>query len=765
LILVKYKYNFIKTINFNECGKNMINSTPIKCSLKLYHESDSQLVVEVHGDQIKTLTIACEIFKKDNWWSKLKQFMGYTTKINVLDNGVSKQFIVKTKELTSCLNEAKSHQLTKNEALSVAARVGTLNMVKECLQPKAKINPDNAVEMNQLESLDEEQFKIAFVEAAKSGHSDVVKLLLEKVGSIDEENFKIAFIEAAKSGHSGVVKLLLQKAGSMDDAFFKSMDEAFFKGALTEALKSGHSDVVNLLLQKAGSMDDAFFKTALKNAIKSGHRDIVDLLLEKAGSMNETFIKENLKEAIESGHRDVVDLLLKKVENPDESFIKEFFVYSSIHGNKDILKIFLKKFKGKITPEIFGEAYAKASKQYMSTYITVSGLTKSCYYKPIAGCAGFLQETLPEMKFTYDQNKEIIKNFLIQSIKDGTYHPNMILSLFGPQGLTQKFPYLLNHYASGWNERESLVEIYTAVILEAAGSDNPSMMEFFEPLEKWGGPPKVTKRYYRFQGFLNEPQHLNEWSYISLSGEYRNDPSFWFTLGKKDFEIKLKVLEKLYEKKKWDDARKIILRPGVFFYPKDENLQDLGDQLDIRVYKPSKMYSIEKMPPFFQELIQNIITHLTQELNTELIDLLELLRAITAQSYKEILSDILIEFVNKGNESVVQMIMMRYLFKIDNISDVDYTSKVLADIQSTKQKLLSSNRIDTSKIELFNRIIKAYYDEKKDINDKKCLSQMLNAMNKAWGQQEGLRNQIPLLKSQIDSIQQYFNSLNVMKDE
>ena len=110
--------------------------------------------------------------------------------------------------------------------------------------------------------------------AARNGHLEVVRLLLEAGVDKDAGNGATALISAAGNGHLEVVQLLLE-AGADKDA-------AMTDGAtcLHYAAGYGHSHVVRLLLEAKVDKDaTADGGTALQFACEEGHLGVVRLLL------------------------------------------------------------------------------------------------------------------------------------------------------------------------------------------------------------------------------------------------------------------------------------------------------------------------------------------------------------------------------------------------------------------------------------------------------------------------------------------------------
>jgi ankyrin repeat protein len=127
----------------------------------------------------------------------------------------------------------------------------------------------------------------ALMVASYQGHTDIVKLLLEKgvdVNSKATENNITALFPASQNGHTEVVKLLLGKGA---DVNAKATSDG--ATALWMASQNGHTEVVKLLLERGANVnvkktdDDA---TALYVASQNGHTEVVKLLLEKGANVN-----------------------------------------------------------------------------------------------------------------------------------------------------------------------------------------------------------------------------------------------------------------------------------------------------------------------------------------------------------------------------------------------------------------------------------------------------------------------------------------------
>jgi hypothetical protein len=156
----------------------------------------------------------------------------------------SYKFLLKNKRFQI---QAYSHQ--KNV---VAVKTKDLDFLKKCLE---QVEPD---------------LICALREAAWSGFTDAVKLLLSdyRVDPSARDNW--ALIDAAKEGHLDIVKLLLS-----DDRVDPSDQD---NQALINASQNGHLDIVKLLLADARVDPSVWDNCALICASQEGHLEIVKLL-------------------------------------------------------------------------------------------------------------------------------------------------------------------------------------------------------------------------------------------------------------------------------------------------------------------------------------------------------------------------------------------------------------------------------------------------------------------------------------------------------
>lgn len=193
--------------------------------------------------------------------------------------------------------------------------------------------------------------------ASQSGHSSVVKLLLEdfRVDPTAEDNYAIRY--ACENGHLEVIEFLLNQPKYKIDL---SIDDNY---CIKSACESGHHKVVKLLLRwrpeeyysleefpsgwymKSPRIDaSAANNYALIRAVKNGHYKVVQLLLsENSHTQINPSIPGNaaVRIAVTDAHSQILSLLLRdKRVNPyiDHGIC---IMNSAERGNWEILEILL----------------------------------------------------------------------------------------------------------------------------------------------------------------------------------------------------------------------------------------------------------------------------------------------------------------------------------------------------------------------------------------------------------------------------------------
>ncbi|XP_048244847.1 uncharacterized protein LOC124124203 isoform X3 [Haliotis rufescens] len=158
-----------------------------------------------------------------------------------------------------------------------------------------------------------------FNSASKEGHTDIVKLLIEKGADVSAAGCgDTPLLCACRGGHTDIVKLLIEKGADVSAA------AAAGYTPLSCACRGGHTDIVKLLIEKGADVSAAFNYdddddddddgyTPLSWACKNGHTDIVKLLIEKGADVSAAGCGDTpLLCACRGGHTDIVKLLIEK---------------------------------------------------------------------------------------------------------------------------------------------------------------------------------------------------------------------------------------------------------------------------------------------------------------------------------------------------------------------------------------------------------------------------------------------------------------------
>lgn len=193
----------------------------------------------------------------------------------------------------------------------------------------------------------------ALVSACEEGHTELVKLLLEKGADIHAEDDD-SLRRASKNGHFEIVKLLLENGVNI---------HAGKDSALYVSCVNGHTDIVKLLVEKgadislSGSMNevnihfggtnhlgDTHTTSALQQAAYKGHVEITKFLLEIHRQRGEFPEKDLLSDILgnvaEHGHFEVAKLMLEN--GADVHYDSDIALRSaSDNGEIEIVKLLL----------------------------------------------------------------------------------------------------------------------------------------------------------------------------------------------------------------------------------------------------------------------------------------------------------------------------------------------------------------------------------------------------------------------------------------
>ena len=179
--------------------------------------------------------------------------------------------------------------------------------------------------------------------AALSGHTLVVKLLLEKGASLNTKGYegRTALHAAAMRGHENVVQLLL------DNGAETGTKDIYGDTVLHQAVRSSDETVVQLLLEVGVDAENGIGETALHLAARQGSKRIIQLLLENGADIG---IKDNsgntvLYKAVTSHEETVVQLLLEiGVDfNAENSGGRTALHLAARWGSKNTVQLLLEK--------------------------------------------------------------------------------------------------------------------------------------------------------------------------------------------------------------------------------------------------------------------------------------------------------------------------------------------------------------------------------------------------------------------------------------
>jgi len=191
------------------------------------------------------------------------------------------------------------------------AKEGNLDGIKDLLEGGIDINIQ-----------DINFYDTALTLASYRGHTEIVKLLVEKGAALDilANDGMTALIIAVAYGYTEIVKLLVEKGAALD---ILAKDG---NTALILASTFGMTKIVKLLVEKGAALDiqSKFGNTALMIASSLGYTEIVKLLVEKGASLDILDKDGNTALMLAStyGKTEIVKLLLEKgadifIENKD----------------------------------------------------------------------------------------------------------------------------------------------------------------------------------------------------------------------------------------------------------------------------------------------------------------------------------------------------------------------------------------------------------------------------------------------------------------
>lgn len=228
-----------------------------------------------------------------------------------------------------------------------------------------------------LDMLDKDLKYTALMVAAKLGHTEIARILLDHGAEVDTDNGSTALLLASEAGQLEVAQILIDrgaqidKIASLEDNKLRivsgqgSKRYVYFYSPLVAASGAGHVGMVKLLLTKGANINgfnnkasqkqkDTFstdFKfsniTPLMAASSSGQVEVVKVLLENGAQIN---IQTDdgvtaLMAASASGYIDIVQMLLDK--GADINISSKYgitpIMVSSCYGHYEVVKFLVEK--------------------------------------------------------------------------------------------------------------------------------------------------------------------------------------------------------------------------------------------------------------------------------------------------------------------------------------------------------------------------------------------------------------------------------------
>ena len=144
--------------------------------------------------------------------------------------------------------------------------------------------------------------------AARYGHVDAVRCLLEHGARLDKEGYdrKGAMQCAAMGGHVGMLEFLMELGLDIN------YSGGFEDSPIHLAVKNGHAGAADLLLSKGAHVDTCTLSNFMKHAAKSNDVKMLEVLLKHGAPINERGYRNPLIAAVKAGHVDATLFLLKR---------------------------------------------------------------------------------------------------------------------------------------------------------------------------------------------------------------------------------------------------------------------------------------------------------------------------------------------------------------------------------------------------------------------------------------------------------------------
>ncbi|KAJ5509678.1 hypothetical protein N7527_011821 [Penicillium freii] len=281
----------------------------------------------------------------------------------------------RTQDVTSC-NHAGYRPL------DLAAQQGNLHALQELIQRLANSNADDIMQCDDESTEDTWRFpedsRLPLLAiAARHGHRDIVKWLLQSSDPIGREEGSWSIYEAAAGGHAEVLEELLPRGESekwpvaLDQMgrtplhmtavrgnraaleellkyhqFHVGMTDDRKRTALHQAAASGNTDIIDLLIEHGAviAYEDDEEKTPLHIAAQEGQLKALQQLLTVTSEVDKMDAKFQtpFSLAVEQGHTEIVSYLYETYDFArDPEYYKSVLHCAALCGHDDLVRFFI----------------------------------------------------------------------------------------------------------------------------------------------------------------------------------------------------------------------------------------------------------------------------------------------------------------------------------------------------------------------------------------------------------------------------------------
>ena len=211
-------------------------------------------------------------------------------------------------------------------ALRLATRRNHDSVVRLLLNPVHNLKTSGA------------DYENAIMDAAYAGHTEMVKLLLER-GSFTNQlklQYEI-FWSACRYGHIQLVQIML------DEGLDVNATQLGGSRALESAAHYGHTSIVSLLFESGADLNyDGNERHAIHAAARNGYQEIVQMLLDQGADINSSGSRgmTPIWEAAKNQQLDMMRFLLNKGADPQAYECGDYaFFHAVIQGHEQVVCI------------------------------------------------------------------------------------------------------------------------------------------------------------------------------------------------------------------------------------------------------------------------------------------------------------------------------------------------------------------------------------------------------------------------------------------